>query len=174
MVIQPKIDKFEKIFKDFDIVSGPNQSNSVQYVNGAMSQQMVISYGLAPKKEGKFTIGPSYITSGGQRMETAPVTIEDVKNGANTGGNSGSEADQQSNSKISGGDLFIKTALSKSKCYLGEQITILQKVYSRLQIIGFQKSLNIAYIKSRASPLSAVNSNLNLFSLFSSVFHSES
>lgn len=123
-------------FKDFDIVSGPNQSNSVQYVNGAMSQQMIISYGLVPKKEGKFTIGPAYIVSGGQRMETAPVTIEVVKN---TAAASGSDSDDQKNGKISGGDLFIKTALSKNKCYLGEQITILQKVYSRLQIIGFQK-----------------------------------
>jgi hypothetical protein len=41
---------------DFDIVSGPNQSNSVQYVNGVMSQQMIIAYNLVPKKEGKFTI----------------------------------------------------------------------------------------------------------------------
>lgn len=123
-------------FKDFDIVSGPNQSNSVQYVNGAMSQQMIISYGLVPKKEGKFTIGPAYIVSGGQRMETSPVTIEVVKN---TAAASGSDSDDQKNGKISGGDLFIKTALSKNKCYLGEQITILQKVYSRLQIIGFQK-----------------------------------
>lgn len=129
-------------FKDFDIVSGPNQSNSVQYINGAMSQQMIISYGLVPKKEGKFTIGPAYIVSGGQRMETSPVTIEVVKN---TAAASGSDSDEQKNGKISGGDLFIKTALSKNKCYLGEQITILQKVYSRLQIIGFQKFAQPTY-----------------------------
>jgi len=43
--------------KEFDIVSGPNQSNSVQYNNGSMTQQMVISYGLVARKEGKYTIG---------------------------------------------------------------------------------------------------------------------
>ncbi len=123
-------------FKDFDIVSGPNQSNSVQYVNGNMSQQIVISYGLVAKKEGKFTIGAASIVSGGQKLETAPVTIEATKGPApQNGGNN----DPQFNSKISGGDLFIRTGVSKNKCYIGEQITITQKVYCRLQIIGFQK-----------------------------------
>lgn len=122
-------------FKDFDIVSGPNQSNSVQYVNGAMSQQIVISYGLVAKKEGKFTIGPASIMSGGQKLETSAVTIEAVK--GSTQGGTGS--DPQINSKVSGGDLFIRTGLSKNKCYIGEQITITQKVYCRFQIIGFQK-----------------------------------
>lgn len=131
-------------FKDFDIVSGPNQSNSVQYVNGAMSQQMIISYGLVPKKEGKFTIGPSAIISNGQKLETSPVTVEVVKS-TSSGSSSGSGSEQQVNSKLGGGDLFIKTGLSKSKCFLGEQITIIQKVYCRLQIIGFQKFAQPTY-----------------------------
>src|SRR4051812_28493192 len=46
-------------FKDFEIVSGPNQSSSVQYVNGAITQQMVISFGLIARKEGKYSIGPA-------------------------------------------------------------------------------------------------------------------
>lgn len=121
--------------KDFDIVSGPNQSNSVQYVNGTMSQQMVISYGLVAKKEGKFTIGPASIISGGQKLETAPITIEAVKGAVSSSGTD----DPQYNSKVSGGDLFIRTGTSKNKCFIGEQVTITQKVYCRHQIIGFQK-----------------------------------
>ncbi len=124
-------------FKDFDVVSGPNQSNSVQYVNGAMSQQLVISYGLVAKKEGKYTIGPAAVMSGNQKLETQPVTIEVVKGAV---GNSGNQNETtQNNSKLNNGDLFIRTGMSKSKCYLGEQVTIIQKVFSRYQIIGFQK-----------------------------------
>jgi hypothetical protein len=123
--------------KDFDIVSGPNQSSSVQYVNGAMSQQIIISYGLVAKKEGKFTIGPSSIMAGGQKMETAPITIEVVKGAASQ--SSGGGNDQKGASQLNGGDLFIRTSISKNKCYIGEQVTITQKVYCRLQIIGFQK-----------------------------------
>ena len=123
--------------KDFDIVSGPNQSNSVQYVNGAMSQQLIISYGLVAKKEGKFTIGAASVMANGQKIETSPITIEAVKGAATqaaTGGNG-----NQANAKIGGADLFIRTGIIKNKCYVGEQVTITQKVYCRYQIIGFQK-----------------------------------
>jgi hypothetical protein len=124
--------------KDFDVVSGPSQSSSTQIINGAVSSQMTLSWGLSAKKEGKFTIGPVIVNAGNQRYETNPIAIEAVKgavaqtNGANTD-------DPKYSNKVSGGELYIKTAVSKNKCYLGEQVTITQKVYSRFQIIGFQK-----------------------------------
>lgn len=129
--------------KDFDIVSGPNQSSSIQYVNGTMSQQLTISYGLVAKKEGKFTIGAASVMANGQKIETNPISIEAVK-GAVSGNASAGEEDKHS-TKISGSDLFIRTASSKGKCYLGELITITQKVYSRIQIIGFQKFAQPTY-----------------------------
>jgi hypothetical protein len=129
-------------FKDFDIISGPNQSSSIQYVNGNMSQQMTISYGLVAKKEGKFTIGPATIMTAGQKLETAPIAIEAVKSGAATGQ---AEDETKFSNKVSGSDLFIRTSTSKNRCYLGEQILITQKVYSRLQIIGFQKFAQPTY-----------------------------
>lgn len=128
--------------KDFDIVSGPNQSSSVQYVNGSMSQQLSISYGLVAKREGKFTIGAASIMAGGQKLETSPITIEAVKGSAAASNN---QTETQYSNKVSGSDLFIKTSTSKNRCYLGEQITITQKVYSRLQIIGFQKFAQPTY-----------------------------
>jgi hypothetical protein len=130
--------------KDFDVVSGPNQSNSVQYSNGSMSQQLVISYGLVAKKEGKLTIGPASIMSGGQKLETAPIVIEAVK-GAAGNQNQGGGNDPSQYNKVGGGDLFIRTGISKNKCYLGEQVTIIQKVYCRYQIIGFQKFAQPTY-----------------------------
>jgi hypothetical protein len=128
-------------FKDFDVIMGPNQSNSVQYVNGAMSQQLTISYGLVAKKEGKFTIGPAVVMSGNQKLETNAVVIEVTKGNPGSGG----QNESQGNSKITNADLFIRTGISKSKCYLGEQVTILQKVYCRYQIIGFQKFAQPTY-----------------------------
>src|SRR5436190_7667326 len=131
----------QPIFKDFDVISGPNQSNSVQYVNGVMSQQMVISYGLVARKEGKFVIGAATCVVNGQRMETQPITIEVTKGAPAQSG----QNEPQVDSKAGGGEIFIKTSLSKSKCYIGEQITIIQKVYSRHQIIGYQKSVQPSY-----------------------------
>ena len=130
--------------RDFDIVSGPNQSNSVQYSNGTMSQQLVISYGLVAKREGKYTIGPASITSNGQKLETSPIVLEVVKGAVNQSGGQVNE-NAQNNSKIGGEDVFIRTGVSKTSCYLGEQILITQKVYSRFSLVGFKKINPPAY-----------------------------
>lgn len=128
-------------FKDFDIVNGPSQSNSVQYANGVMTQQTVLSYALVARKEGKFTIGPASVISGGQKLETAPIVIEVVKGAVTAGSNDPNQA----SSKVTGEDVFIRTGVSKASCYLGEQILITQKVYSRYNIVGFKKVNPPAY-----------------------------
>lgn len=127
-------------FKDFDVVAGPYQSNSQQNVNGVVSQQILLSYGLQAKREGKLVIGPASIISNGQKLESPPITIEAVKSAA-----AANQQDPQGNQKLGGGDLFIRTGVSKSKCYIGEQITITQKVYCRLQIVGLQKFTQPSY-----------------------------
>lgn len=124
-------------FKDFDVASGPNQSSSVQIINGQMSQSISLSYLLIPKREGKLVIGAASINSNGHKLESNPITVEAVKGNAPqqaSAGNAGA-----ANVKSDGSDIFIRTNLSKTKCFLGEQIVISQKVYSQHQIIGFQK-----------------------------------
>ncbi|PBQ30814.1 hypothetical protein CNR22_03160 [Sphingobacteriaceae bacterium] len=127
-------------FKDFDVVAGPYQSNSTQNINGVVSQQILLSYGLQAKREGKLVIGPASIISNGQKLESPPITIEAVKSAA-----AANQQDPPASSKLGGGDLFIRTGVSKSKCYIGEQITITQKVYCRLQIVGLQKFMQPSY-----------------------------
>jgi len=132
-------------FKDFDIYSGPNQSQSMQYVNGNMSQSFSISFLIAAKKEGKLTIGPMTMLVNGQNVQSNPLTIEAVK------GNVAPQQQQQQqqaasneqdeaaySTKVSGEDVFLRTSVTKTKCYLGEQVTVTQKVYSRLDLRGFQ------------------------------------
>ncbi|MES2131719.1 MAG: BatD family protein [Bacteroidota bacterium] len=130
--------------KDFNILSGPNQSQSMSMVNGNISQSTTISFIISAKKEGKVTIGPaSVMANGNQKMESAPIVIEVSKGAAQTQSSgqtqtqSQPEANQYS-SEISNDDLFVRTYLSKTKCYIGEQITITQKVYSRVDLRGFQ------------------------------------
>jgi len=53
---------------DFDVYSGPNQSTSMQIVNGSMSQSISLSYMLSAKKEGKFTIGAAIILVSGAKL----------------------------------------------------------------------------------------------------------
>ena len=136
-------------FNDFDIYSGPNQSQSMSMVNGNVSQSTTISLFIAAKKEGKFIIGTATVMSGNQKLETKPIAIEVVKattqqqaGGANAQGQqpqqSQSKDKNQYSSEISNDDLFVRTYLSKTKCFLGEQLTLTQKVYSRVDLRGFQ------------------------------------
>ena len=125
-------------FKGFDVVSGPNQSSSMQWINGQSSFQLTLTWILAAQKEGKFTLGAASVRVGSQILETKPITIEVVKGSANQS-SQGNAAQSAYNTKIGGGDVFIRTGINKNKCYLGEQITIVQKVYSRYEIVGFQK-----------------------------------
>lgn len=131
---------------DFDVYSGPNQSQSISMVNGNISQSTTISFLLAPKKEGKFTIGAATVISGNQKLETKPIVIEAVKGSVQHNGGASASSNQSyqnqeksnNNGEISSDELFVKTFLSKTKCYLGEQLTLTQKVYSRVDLRGFQ------------------------------------
>ena len=94
---------------DFDLYSGPNQSSSMQFINGNVSQSISYSFVLAAKKEGKFTIGPATVSVNGKTMETKPLTIEVVKGATSQqqGGNNGGQQQPKASSDISQ-NLFLK------------------------------------------------------------------
>lgn len=128
-------------FSDFSVYSGPNQSTSMQIVNGNMSQSITLSYYLAAKREGTFTIGPASISVGGTAIQSNPVNIEVVKGNA---GQQQAQNQSQSGNQSAGSaqasteNLFAKTFVNKSKVYAGEQITVTHKVYTRMNLKGFQ------------------------------------
>lgn len=119
-------------FKDFEVVSGPFESRMTQNINGVVSSQITLSWGLVARKEGKFTIGPAVVNAGNQKYETAPVTVEAVKNAQGTQDNGGASASE--------GDVFIKTIPSRTKLYVGEQLTVTHKLFSRLTYVGTKKN----------------------------------
>ncbi|MDF2451385.1 MAG: hypothetical protein K0S26_889 [Bacteroidota bacterium] len=134
---------------EFDLYSGPNQSQSMSMVNGSISQSTTISFFIAARKEGKFTIGVATVMSGNQKLESKPIVIEAVKGAGQQQqqSNPNAQAQPQQNQKpeknqyaseISNEDLFVRTFLSKTKCFLGEQLILTQKVYSRVDLRGFQ------------------------------------
>jgi hypothetical protein len=138
---------------DFDIYSGPNQSTSVQISNGNMSQTISYSFMIAGRKEGKFTIGAANATINNVKTESNPITIEVVKGSAPQqrqqqqqqdpfaqlfGNDPNAQQQQQEKPEVNGEDVFVRTYVNKKQCYLGEQITVTQKVYSRLNLRGFQ------------------------------------
>lgn len=128
-------------FNDFDVYSGPNQSTSMQIINGAMSQSVSYSFILAPRKEGTYTIIPASITVNGKKTESKSLTINVLKGGNNNqqqqnSGNQQRQSQQQkSGTEELGNNLFIKASVDKSKVYVGEQLVVTYKVYTRVSIV---------------------------------------
>lgn len=117
-------------FKDFRILSGPNQSTSMQIINGVSSSSLTFSYVLMPTSIGTFTIGSASIENGGQTYTTQPLKITVVKG---TSKPKNDNTTSISNEEIAK-NLFIRASLDKSRVYQGEQVTVTYKLYTRLNI----------------------------------------
>lgn len=127
---------------EFDVYSGPSQSTSMSFVNGAMSQSLTLSYIIAAKKEGKINIGPASININGTIIQSNSMTIEAFKAGSSNaqhqGNNNHSNQNSASAAENIGENIFVKTIVSKTKAYLGEQITVTHKIYTLYQLRGFK------------------------------------
>jgi hypothetical protein len=117
--------------KDFRVLSGPNQSTSMQIINGVSSSSLTLSYILMPNTTGSFTIGSASIQSEGQTYTTSPIKISVVKGSQKPKEENNSSG--VSNQEIAE-NLFIRASIDKNKVYQGEQVTVTYKLYTRLNI----------------------------------------
>lgn len=124
---------------DFRVLGGPNQSTSMQYVNGSMSQSVSYSYILEAFKEGEFKVGPAKVKVDGNIVSSNELTINVVKGATSSGSNSSGGGSQSTNSNTSsnGNDLFARVEVSKKNVYLGEKLTADLKIYSRVSMVSF-------------------------------------
>ncbi|MCB9185647.1 MAG: protein BatD [Flavobacteriales bacterium] len=126
---------------DFHVLGGPNQSTSMQYINGSMSQSISFSYILQPKKEGEFTIGPAKIKSGGNTVTSNEITVRVVQGQQQASAQPSTSGQQQQQTEVRSGsdkDLFARVILNKRNVYLGEEITATLKFYTRVSIVDFE------------------------------------
>ena len=122
---------------DFLVLSGPNQSTSMEVVNASVSASITYSYYLAPRAEGKFTIGSATVEYDGKILSTKPLAMTVVKGSpkqvASSTGTSG-QTNSTVSSKDIGDNLFIIATADKDKVYMGEQVTVTYKLYTRVSI----------------------------------------
>jgi hypothetical protein len=126
---------------DFEVYSGPNQSSSMSLINGVMTQSFSLSYILAPKKEGKFTVGPASVIINGATVQSNALIIEVSKGNPNANQQGGNQNDQNvstgPNNKI-----LIKAVTNKSKAFVGEEVAVTFKLYFSVEIAQ-QPSLTV-------------------------------
>ena len=70
-------------FAEMRIISGPNISTSMQFVNGKMTSSHSYSYTLYPEEIGDYYIEPAYFTASDTVYETPPISILVLPNPGN-------------------------------------------------------------------------------------------
>lgn len=136
------------MFGNLQVLSGPNTSSnsSIQIVNGKMQQNYSLTYTfiVVANKEGEVNIGPATVKVDGKKYNSNTIQIQVLKS---SGGQSGNSRNQQNSNSSQDGvlqkdDLYIKAFASKTSPYLGEQIIITYKLYTRVPIanLSMQKA----------------------------------
>lgn len=118
-------------FGGLKILSGPNQSTSMQIINGNVSATKSYSFVVIASSVGKFSIGAASIEFKGDKLKTEPIQITVVK------GNPKPKEDKKQgevNTQEIADNLFIRAFADKNKAFIGEQITVTYKLYTRLNI----------------------------------------
>ena len=116
--------------KEFRVLSGPNQSTSMQIINGVSSSSLTLSYILMPNTTGAYTIGTASIQYEEKTYTTDPIKVTIVKGSQKPKDDSGNQISNEEVAK----SLFIRATIDKNKVYLGEQVTVTYKLYTRLNI----------------------------------------
>jgi BatD DUF11 like domain len=147
------------VFKNFNVLSGPNQQSGMTSINGKVNQYVAISFTLQPRSTGKFIIEGATAVADGKELKSKPVSIE-VTNQSTASGNSNSpntfspfggmgfdfpdatprqqfddyilKPGEKAEEKVQK-NLFIKLDVNKTSCYVGEPIVASYKLYTRLR-----------------------------------------
>ncbi len=114
--------------KDFQVVSGPSQNSNYSNLNGKVSQQLIFSYILAPKKPGKYTIQGATCTYNGKQIKTQALEITVKKRDSKSLKALGLPSDE---------DIFVRIELSKDTAYMGEKVELAYKLYTRKSVQNY-------------------------------------
>ncbi|UCD37716.1 MAG: protein BatD [Fidelibacterota bacterium] len=113
---------------DFQIISGPSTSRSVQIINGVVSSTSSYSWTLLPRRSGQLSIPSLAVRVGGNTLRTEPVPIQVVPaaDAASTG------------NQDKAGPLFLVAEVDPREVYRGEQITVTWTLFTQLNISGWE------------------------------------
>ena len=139
-------------FEGLTVVGGPftSTSSSFSMVNGSMSHSVKVTYTFALQayQEGTFRVGAATLTVKGNKISSEPFEIkvlpDDGSHSGNSGGgygnyggSQGGQGGQQQNTNdpdVSGKDLFLRVVPSKRSAYVGEQVVLTYKLYTKVPV----------------------------------------
>jgi len=134
----PRLDAFR--------VASRSTSSQIQIVNGRMSSTRSYIYQLLPQKEGAFEIGAVEVEVDGTGYRTNPIRVEVVPGSLVARrprglGNPFDPFDGLGGSRrrdlaLEEDDVFVRTEVSKSSVFQGEQVMVTYRLYSRYVPLG--------------------------------------
>jgi hypothetical protein len=122
---------------DFYILTGPNQSSSVQFINGRMSSSVSYQYLLQPKRTGSFTIGSASIDVDEKTYSSRPIEIEVVAGQQTPQDPKQSESQPSTVEDEIAGNLFLKAIIDMDHVVQGEQVNLTYKIYTRVNVSDY-------------------------------------
>ena len=126
-------------FSDFYVLSGPNSSTSIQFINGTMTSSKTLSFIMQPRAEGKYTIGKASIKVDGKTFSSKEIIITVQKGSSKPQQSQPQTPKNRQDPEVSGQDLFLKTEVSRANVYIGQQITVEYKLYFRVNIRNYER-----------------------------------
>jgi len=118
-------------FKGLKILSGPNESKNMQIINGQVSGSITFSYVAVGSSIGKFNIGSASVKADGKTFTTSPIEFNIIKS---TSVNSKIDSDLGISKEELNKNVFIRATPNKRTAFLGEQVTVTYKLYTKTNI----------------------------------------
>ncbi len=120
-------------FGNFVVISGPNQSTNMQWINGRMSASITYTYILYARQSGKYNIGSASIEYKGKTLTTESIQLEVTQSKPKQ-----QQKKEESASGVEIGDnLLIKAFADKHRVRQGEQLIVTFKLYTRVSVSGY-------------------------------------
>jgi len=129
---------------DFYVLMGPGTSynQSTQIINGKITSSVsyTYTYVLQATKEGNYDIPPAQVSIKKKTHESNPLKIEVVKGTAPTQPVTRQPSEESSGTvvNVNNEDLFVRVLVNKLEVYQGEHIIATVKIYSRVNLSGFE------------------------------------
>lgn len=125
--------------RDFVVLSGPNQSTNMQFVNGNISQSISFSYYLQPKAVGNYKIGPASIEVEGKRIASNVIQVAVVKGNpqAQGQGQQGNRQQADASGGLTDKNIFARAVVNKSSVLKGESLLLTFKLYANVNVMDF-------------------------------------
>ena len=126
-------------FGKLQILSGPSTSTSsnVQIINGQMQQSYTKSftYVVVANQEGEISVTPATITIDGKQYKSNSLKIKVSKGGSSQQNSSDNRKQNQRDQGIlQDDDVYLRAFVTKKNPYLGEQIIVTYRIYTRVPI----------------------------------------